>query len=140
MIMYYHTKFGNKRTSSSEDTVKTHILIIRALAVTLTLKIANQSFCMSLKFMMMHQNTKFGNKMLGGFEGIIWINIDNLTICCDLDLECSNSVFHETVWLIMMYHQTKFGGGGGFFLVCEDCGRMFDHSFFFLVCVFLGGD
>ena len=36
--------------------------------------------------MMMHHNTKFGNKMLGGSEGIIWTYTDILTLCCDLDV------------------------------------------------------
>ncbi|WP_419632960.1 hypothetical protein, partial [Thiolapillus sp.] len=45
MIMYYQTKFCSKRISNLEDTVQnSHILIIRALAVTLTLKIANDFF------------------------------------------------------------------------------------------------
>ena len=38
----------------------------------------------------MHHNTKFGNKMLGGLEDIIWTNINILTLRCDLDPECSN--------------------------------------------------
>ena len=63
--------------------------------------------------MMMHHNTKFGNNMFGGLEDIIWINIDNLTPRCDLDLECSNPVcfcfFHQTLWPMVSYHQTKFG-------------------------------
>ena len=67
-------------------------MIIRALAVTLTMKIANKSFCMTLQLMMMHHNTKLGNKMLGGLEDIIWMNIDFLTLRCDLDLECSNPI------------------------------------------------
>ena len=53
--------------------------------MTLTLKIANQSFCMTLQHMMMHHNTKFGNNMFGGSEDTIWTNINILTLCCDLD-------------------------------------------------------
>ena len=63
---------------------------------------------MTLWFKMMHHNTKFGNKMFGGLEDIIWINMDILTLHCDLDLECSNTIFHKTLWLMIMYHQTKF--------------------------------
>ena len=95
MMMYYHTKFGSKRVSSSEDTVETHILIIRALAVTLTLKIANKSFCKTLQLIMMHQKTVFGSKMFGSLENSIWININILTLRCDLDCECSNPIFHK---------------------------------------------
>ena len=34
---------------------------------------------------MTHHNTKFGNKMLGGLEDIIWTNINILNLHCDLD-------------------------------------------------------
>ena len=50
---------------------------------------------------MVHHNTKSGNKMFGGLEDII--------ICCDLDPFFS---FHKTLWLLMMYHQNKFGCQG----------------------------
>ena len=78
----------------------------------LTLKIANQSFCMTLWLMMMHQNTKSGSKILGHLEDIILTNTDILTFCCNLDLECSNPILFMTLWLKMMYHQTKFGCQG----------------------------
>ena len=62
---------------------------------------------------MIHHNTKFGNKMLGGLEDIIWTNINILVLCCDLDPESSNPFFfHRTLWLMMMYNQTKFGCQG----------------------------
>ena len=38
---------------------------------------------------MTHHNAKFGNKMCGGLEDIIWVNINILTLHCDLDSECS---------------------------------------------------
>ena len=50
---------------------------------------------MTLQPLMMNHNTKFGNKTFGGLEDIIWINIDILTLHCDLDLECSNPIFPE---------------------------------------------
>ena len=96
MIMYCQTKFGSKRISSSEDIIETVIVWsheLWTLAVTLTLKTANKSFCTALWLMMMHQNTKFGNRMFGGLDDIIWTNTDILTLCCDLDLECSNQFF-----------------------------------------------
>ena len=69
MIMYYQTKFGSKRISSSKDTVEiVSFFIIRALAVTLTWKITSHSFCMTLWLMMMHHNTKFSNKVFGSFR------------------------------------------------------------------------
>ena len=59
--------------------------------------------------MMMHHNTKFDNKMFGGLEDISWINMDILTLRCDLDLEWCHPFFHKTRWPIIAYHQTKFG-------------------------------
>ena len=47
---------------------------------------------MTLRLIMMHQNTKFGNKMFGGLEDIIWTNINIWTLRCDLDPECSNPI------------------------------------------------
>ena len=44
---------------------------------------------------MMHHSSEFGDKMLGGLENIIWINIDILTLRCDLDLECNNPIFPQ---------------------------------------------
>ena len=62
---------------------------------------------------MMHHNTKFGNKMFGNLEDIIRANTGILTLCCYLYLECSNPIFfHKTLWLMMMYHQTKLGSQG----------------------------
>ena len=31
---------------------------------------------MTLQLIMMHHNTEFGNKMFGGLENVIWININ----------------------------------------------------------------
>ena len=61
---------------------------------------------------MMHHNTMLGNKMFGGLEDIIWTNINILTLRCDLDPEYSNPFFFRTLWLMMVYHQTKFGCQG----------------------------
>ena len=41
----------------------------------------------------MHHNIKFGDKMFGSLEDVIWKNTDILTLHCDLDLECSNPYF-----------------------------------------------
>ena len=46
--------------------------------------------------MMMHHNTKFGNKMFGGLEDIIGTNTDIPTLHYDLDLECSYLIFFTT--------------------------------------------
>ena len=50
---------------------------------------------MTLQPIMMHYNTEFGSKMCGGLENIIWINIDILTLRCNLDLECNNPIFPQ---------------------------------------------
>ena len=44
---------------------------------------------------MIHHNTKSGNEMHGGLKDLIWTNINNLTLCCDLDPECSNPTFSQ---------------------------------------------
>ena len=49
---------------------------------------------MTLQLIMMHQNTEFDNKMFDGLENI-WININILTLVCDLDLECNNPIFPQ---------------------------------------------
>ena len=91
MTMYYQTKFDSKRISSSKDTVDIVIF-----------------WSDELSCIMMSRNTKFGNKMLGGIEDIIWTNINILTLRCDTDMWLSN-FFHRTLWLLAMYQQTKFG-------------------------------
>ena len=99
MIMYYQTKFDNKRISSSEDIVET-VMIIWILDVTLTLRMANQPFCMTLWLMMMHHNTKFGNKMFVSLEDIIWTNTDILTFTLTLTLRAVIQFFkrHSGLW------------------------------------------
>ena len=63
--------------------------------MTLTLNITNNFFCMTLQLIMMQHNTEFGSKMFGGLGNIIWININILTLRCDLDLECNNPIFPQ---------------------------------------------
>ena len=65
--MNFQTKVDNKRISSSEDIVET-IMIIWTLTATLTLKIANQLFCMTLWPMMVHHHTKFGCERFSSWE------------------------------------------------------------------------
>ena len=62
--------------------------------MTLTLKIASQSFCVTLQLVIMHHKTKFGAKIFGGLEDIC-VNIDILTPHCDFDLECNNPIFPQ---------------------------------------------
>ena len=72
-----------------------HILIILALPVTMTLKTVNQFFCMTLWLMMLHHHTKFGNKIFRTSEDIIRTFIDMLNLHCDLDPECSDPIFPQ---------------------------------------------
>ena len=41
---------------------------------------------MTLQLIMMHHNTEFGYKMFSGLKNIIWINIENMTLRCNLGL------------------------------------------------------
>ena len=53
-----------------------NILIIKVLTVILTLKLAKQSLCKTLQFMMMHNHTAFGYRRLSSSEDIVWTNIN----------------------------------------------------------------
>ena len=52
---------------------------------------------MTIKLMMLHHNTKFGNKMFCGSKDILsgQTFIDILNLCCDLDLEHSDPVISK---------------------------------------------
>ena len=67
--MHHPIQSGCRRIGSRMDYDRNSIiLIIRAFAVTLTLKIANKLFCMTLRLMMMFWNTKFGYKIIIGLS------------------------------------------------------------------------
>ena len=84
-------------------------IIIWALAVTLTLKIETDLFAWHSSSWWCITIPNLVTKRFVGLEDTIWTNIDILTLCCDLGLECSNTMFHKTLWLIKIYHQTNFG-------------------------------
>ena len=101
MMMYIHTKFGMmhthnmfgcKRISSSDDIVEP-IIFDYMSPVTLILKLAHQSFHVTLQPTIIHHNTKFGYKRFCCAESIIEIFIKNLNLWCDLDFEHSNLIF-----------------------------------------------
>ena len=118
LMMHHCTKFGDT-SSSSEDIVQK------------TLNKAIQSFHKTLRFMMVHHQTWYGSKSISNSEEIIDSHIliiwaftgtlmvqkrlswqmltDILNLCCDLDLEHNNPISHKTFWIMMEYHQTKFG-------------------------------
>ena len=58
----------------------------------LTLEAANQPFHLTLWLIIMHHNTKFGDKWFSGSEDIVWTNAVNdiLKFHCNPDLENSN--------------------------------------------------
>ena len=71
MMIYDQPTFDWRRVISSEDTAETIICFRDALIVTLTLKTANQSFCMALWFVIMHHYAG----IFRGTEDIVWTNI-----------------------------------------------------------------
>ena len=73
LMMSHQSKFSCKRISSSEDILKSHILII--LSFSETLNTANQSFWKTIWLTVMHHHTKFGSKRFSNSEDIIWTNI-----------------------------------------------------------------
>ena len=73
MMLYYQTKFGCKRTSSLEDTTYFDYISFHC-----DLDIEHSEpffFCMTLWLMVLHNNTRFGDKMFCGSEDIVWENI-----------------------------------------------------------------
>ena len=113
MIMYYQTKFGSKKDQQFRRySSYCPILVIWTLAVTLTSEIANQSLCMHSAHDGASQYQIWWQYVWPG-EDIIWTNTDILALHCDLDFEYSNPFFfYKTLWLMMMYHQIKFGCHG----------------------------
>ena len=66
-MLYYQTKSDCKRNQQFRRYSKnSHILliVIEALAVTLTVKIINQFLFTTLRLMMIHHHTKFGKEMV----------------------------------------------------------------------------
>ena len=64
-----------------------HILILFALTVTLTLKIVNQFFLMTHRLMIIHHHTKFGKKWFSSAGNTEQTRLDtwteNYTVNCD---------------------------------------------------------
>ena len=77
---------------------KSHILIIWALTVTVTLKIENQSFCVTVQLVMMYRHARFACKTFSHSEDTLWTNIYwNFHHCSDFDLEHSNPVVSQDI-------------------------------------------
>ena len=75
MMLHRNSKFGYNRFSSWEDFIQVNKILLKfwifALAVTLTLKTANQFFCMTLR-LTIHHYTKVCYKKLNGSGDIFW--------------------------------------------------------------------
>ena len=71
----------------------------------------NHVFSRFVHFTLKHDfyDTKFGNKMFCSPEYIIQTFTDILTFAVSLTLNTAIQVFHRTLWLMMLYYQTKFG-------------------------------
>ena len=93
-LWYHQTKFGCWRINSLEDVIESHILIIWALTVTMTLKIVNNfstwhsgsRCCITISSLVTKCSAvqKISSRQLF---------TDILNLCCDFDLECSNPFF-----------------------------------------------
>ena len=74
LMMHHQTKFGYQAINSSEIIAESHISVIWALAVTLTLKIPKTKqkkvFCMTLWLTILHHHINFGNQMFCDSENI----------------------------------------------------------------------
>ena len=105
MMMHHHTKFGYRRFSSWEDSIKmTHSCNLdddhnRAI----------QSFHKTIQLTMMcHQTKKSGCKRISSSEDILESHI-LWSFTVTLILKTANQSFWKTMWLMMMYRHTKFG-------------------------------
>ena len=108
--MCHQTKFSCKMISSS-DIFKSHVLMILSLAVTLTLETANQPFRKTTWLIMMHHHTKFGSKRFRDSEDTIWTDIHwhFEILLCSWPWTQQFQFLHKTLWLMIMFYQTKFG-------------------------------
>ena len=102
-----------------------HTFIIQALAMTLTLKIVNQYFCMAHCLMIIHHHTKLGKikkKWLSGSEDTEQTRLDTQkkyhqdkksltfwTFAVALTLNAVIQFFNRTLWLMMLCYQAKSG-------------------------------
>ena len=75
-----------------------------------------------------------------------WVECTMIWVWFQCSNECSLPYFiaadachHHWTWAFLCWSQ--YGGGGGFFLTCENFGRMWDHSFpvwtFFLPALYI---
>ena len=112
MVIYHQTKFGCQGINGSENSRKSHILIISALTVTLTLKTATTtklstwhsgSWC-CITYQIWSQNVLWFRKYHRDKHSLtFW------TFAVNLTLNTVIPFFNRTVWLMTLYYQTKSG-------------------------------
>ena len=78
--------------------------------------------------MMMHHNTKFGNKMFVSLEDTIWTNIDILAFAVTLTLIAVIPFFSQNTLAVVLHHYTK--SGNKMFCGSEDTIRTNIHCHF----------
>ena len=131
MMMYYQNKFSCQIISNSDNVLKSHILIILSLTVTLTLETANQTFWKTIWLIIMHHHTnlvvkglaiqkissgqtfiKFGCQGINSSENIVervifWSYEPSLW---PWPWNSNNyKKFAMTLWLMMLHNPTGFG-------------------------------
>ena len=87
---------------------------IWSFTVTLILKTANQSFWKTICLMMLHHHTKFASTRFSSWEDY-HLDKHSLTFynsAVTLTLNTVIQVPHKTLWLIIMYYQTRLVAKG----------------------------
>ena len=111
MMLYYHVKSGCKWTSSLEDIVKivilwSHMPSLRPWPWTQWTNFSAWHFALRCCITISGLATKCSVVQKMSSRQTV-TNILNHS--CDLDLECSNPIFHRTLQLTILHYQIKFG-------------------------------
>ena len=105
-------RFVCNRICRTEDKVESHVLIVWTITMLLSLKTANQPFCMTLWLIMMHHHIKFGNKQFSSSEDIFWTNSQwhfwSFTVTLTFNTPIRFFLLQKTLQLTLKYHETKF--------------------------------
>ena len=98
VMMHYHTKFGDKRFSGSEDIVRTNIHWHFEPSLWPWARTQQSIFFQkTLRLMMMYRQTKFGRKRTSSSEDIVESYFDNVNPHSVLDLYIAN-FFFPSAW------------------------------------------
>ena len=111
MMLYYQTKFGWKPTSRLEDTTEIVIFwLYKPLLwprhwiqwTNFSARHSGLWCCITIPSLVTKCSAVQKISSRQTFTHIF-------NICCDVDLKCIIQLFHRTLWLMMLYYQTKFG-------------------------------